>query len=288
VRPTRPLIIVTLTAPTLEGFDDVLKLVSSDPRIAPDSPVWIRENLQAAGDKVQILRYILKSAGSGSPRVLDVGAQIGALALHAARLGCRAAAVDYPFYATRYGKIAEENGVDYRECDLGSQPLPFEDALFDFVVYTDVIEHHSFSPKRVLDEIYRVLSPGGKVIVTTPNHASIYKRLLLFLGKSVNDNFDSFFDAASALPTYLGHHREYTRAELRFALERTGFRVQECRIVEEDLSGLLYFFRIQSMTRPEMLRRHRAIVVCALGKLWQVLHLPFGRVIWAVGQKPSL
>jgi SAM-dependent methyltransferase len=288
VRPNRPLNIVTLAAPTLEGFDEALNLVASDPRIAPDSPVWIGENLQAAGDKVKILDYILTTAGTNSPRILDVGAQIGALTLYAARLGCRAAAVDDPFYATRYGKIAEEHGVDYRECDLGSQRLPFEDALFDFVVYTDVIEHHSFSPKRVLDEIYRVLSPGGKVIVTTPNHASIYNCLLLLSGKSVNDNFDSFFDAASGLPTYLGHHREYTGAELRLALERTGFRVQECRIVDEDLSSLLYYFRLHSMTRPDMLRRRRAIVVRALGKVWQALHLPFGRVIWAVGQKPAL
>lgn len=278
---------MTVDAPTLEGFDEILDLLAGDPRIAPDSPVWVRDNLQAAGDKVRFLRYMQDKMPSGSIRMLDVGAQIGAPPLYAARLGFRPAAADYPFYASRYGKIAAEHGVDYRECDLGSMPLPFADGAFDFVVYTDVIEHHSFSPKRVLAEISRVLAPGGRVIVTTPNHASLYNRLLLLSGKSVNDRFDSYFDAAAALPTYLGHHREFTRFELNLALQKTGFLVEECRIVEEDLGGLLYFIRSQKDPRAEMWRQRRAVVLRALGKIWQGLHLPFGRVLWAVGRKPD-
>lgn len=278
---------MTITTPTLEGYDDVLRLIASDSRISPDSPAWIREHLHAAGDQVRILRYILAAATTRPVRILDVGAQIGAFILCAARLGCQTAAVDYPIFAARYGKIAAEHGVDYRECDVGSQSLPFEQNCFHFVVYTDVIEHHSFSPKRVLAEIYRVLSPGGRVIVTTPNHASIYNRLLLLSGKSVNDNFDFYFDGSAALPTYWGHHREFTRREVRLALERTGFNVRECRIVEEDLSGLWYFTRSQPAPRAEVLRQRRAIGIRALGKVWKALHLPFGRVIWAVGEKPS-
>lgn len=284
-------IYVTHVAPTLEGFDQVLELLAGDPRIAPDSPFWIRDNLGAAGEKLRILRFILsgsREAPQTAPRLLDVGAQIGALTLYAAQLGCRAAAVDYPFYAMRYGCIAADHGVDYRVCDLGSQRLPFDEASFDFVVYTDVIEHHSFSPKRVLNDIHRVLCPGGRIIVTTPNHASIYNRLLLLSGKSVNDAFDSYFDASAELATYLGHHREFTRHELRLALERTGFCVEECRIVEEDPGGLLYMLRSRALSRPELSRLRRAVALRAFGKVLQTLHLPFGRVIWAVGQKPRV
>ncbi|MGH9688631.1 MAG: class I SAM-dependent methyltransferase [Candidatus Acidiferrales bacterium] len=174
---------MTRPVPTLEGFDQILEVLANDPRIAPDSPIWIRENLCAAGDKVQLLRYILSATLVPSPRILDVGAQIGAFTLYAAKFGCRVAAVDYPHYADRYGKIGADLGVDYRKCDLGMEGLPFSEGSFDFVVYADVIEHHSFSPKRVLAEIHRVLSPGGRVIVTTPNHASIYNRIFLLFGK---------------------------------------------------------------------------------------------------------
>ncbi|MGH9688632.1 MAG: hypothetical protein ACRD5K_16230 [Candidatus Acidiferrales bacterium] len=103
----------------------------------------------------------------------------------------------------------------------------------------------------------------------------------------MNDPFDSYFGTAADSATYLGHHREYTRGELRLALERTGFRVKECRATEEDLSGLLYSFRRQAMPTVEILRHRRAIAVRALGKFWQGLHLPFGRVLWAVGEKPT-
>lgn len=46
--------------------------------------------------------------------------------------------------------------------------LPFPDNSFDFVFYHHVIEHVS-DPSRSLDEIHRVLIPGGLIYVGTPN-----------------------------------------------------------------------------------------------------------------------
>lgn len=47
-------------------------------------------------------------------------------------------------------------------------PLPFEDETFDYVVSFQVIEHIKHD-KRLVSEIMRVLRPGGKFIVSTPN-----------------------------------------------------------------------------------------------------------------------
>ena len=47
-------------------------------------------------------------------------------------------------------------------------PLPFEDESFDFVVSFQVIEHIK-RDKRLVQEVMRVLRPGGKFIVSTPN-----------------------------------------------------------------------------------------------------------------------
>jgi SAM-dependent methyltransferase len=271
--------------PTLEDFEQIIEALAQDPRIAPDSPDWILDNIAAGGDKLRVLRYVLKCTSNGStPRLLDVGAQIGALALFAASFGCRASAVDYRAFANKYGEIAADRGVDYRECDVGTQPLPFAENSFEFATYTDVIEHHSFSPKRVLREIHRVLAPGGRLIITTPNHASIYNRVLLLLGNTVNDNFEQYFEASADSDVYHGHHREYTRTELRAALERTGFKVRECRIVEEPLGPLLYYF-FRRRRRPVSGSRIRNILVRTLGRIWEPFRLPFGRQIWAVGEK---
>ncbi|HKS82913.1 MAG TPA: class I SAM-dependent methyltransferase [Candidatus Acidoferrales bacterium] len=212
-------------APTLEGYREILELLARDPRIAPHSPDWIRDGILAGGEKVEILGYILQNAPANgqSPRILDIGAQIASFALYAAKLGCRVSALDYPGFVNIYGKIAAEHGVDYRECDLAAGPLPFANDSFDFVTYTDVIEHHAFSPRRVLREIHRVLAPGGCVIILTPNQASLYNRLLLLSGRSVYGDFDHFFEAAADESVYPGHHHEFTRAELR-----SSARISKC------------------------------------------------------------
>jgi SAM-dependent methyltransferase len=271
--------------PNLESFERVLDDLARDPRIAPHSPDWIRDSISAGGEKVHILQYILKAhpPGGSPPRVLDVGANIGSFALLAAKHGCRVSALDYASYADIYAKITAERGVEYRACDLATDPLPYGDNSFDFVTYTDVIEHHAFSPRPVLREIHRVLVPGGRVIILTPNQASIYNRLMLLFGRSIYGDFDHFFDTGADGSIYLGHHHEFTRAELRAALERTGFNVRELRVVEGDLASLLYFRRHRPEHAGASLRRF--FIVFALGPVWSAFYLPFGRVLWAVGEK---
>jgi SAM-dependent methyltransferase len=160
--------------PTLEGLKKVLEEIAGDSRIPPNFAEWIRHTLRYGGRKIRILRYIqTHTPENQKPQLLDVGAQFGALAIYATQLGCRAAALDYGMYAKDFREAVADRGVDYRECNLSCDPLPFADNSFDFATYTDVIEHHAFSPKHVLAEIHRVLVPGGRLILATPNHASI-------------------------------------------------------------------------------------------------------------------
>jgi SAM-dependent methyltransferase len=272
--------------PTLESLKKVLDAIADDSRIPPNFGAWIRDTLRYGGRKIRLLRYILAHTPENqTPRLLDVGAQFGALAIYATQLGCRAAALDYGMYAKAFCEAVADRGVDYRECDLGREPLPFADNSFDFVTYTDVIEHHAFSPKRVLAEIHRVLVPGGRLILTTPNHASIYNRLKLFFGGSVNDEFNYFFNMTADAKTYDGHHREFTHAEIRSALELTNFRVLECRVIDDDLKSLLNYRR--RVGRAKSISDSRDLVIRLFGEIWSTLRMPFGRWIWAVGEKMS-
>ena len=50
-------------------------------------------------------------------------------------------------------------------CDLGS--IPVEDQRFDAVIFTQVMEHLP-EPREVLNELHRVLKPGGKLFFTAP------------------------------------------------------------------------------------------------------------------------
>ena len=276
-------------APNLNDFADVLEVLAQRyATVNRDAPEWVRGSMVAAGSKLRALRFMLRhSPPGGQPRLLDVGSQIGALPLYASRLGIRAAAVDNAEFAQDCGSVLREYGVDYRVTDAGQAPLPFADESFDFVTYMDVIEHHAYSPKRVLIEARRVLARNGFLIITTPNHASLYNRLLLLCGESVQDPFHHFFEGCAGHAVYLGHHREYTRKELRTALESTSFRVRECAATDEGIRPLMHVLRRDSVHGwcSAIRRRGKSVAAESLGSLWNALFLPFGRVLWAVGQK---
>ena len=58
------------------------------------------------------------------------------------------------------------SNVEFVQCAV--PPLPFEDESFDCVVSFQVIEHIK-RDEEFVKEVYRVLKPGGRFIVSTPN-----------------------------------------------------------------------------------------------------------------------
>lgn len=278
-----------LPSPTLGGFDEVLKLLVRELSAKdPLGEAWILSSIAAAGVKLRTLRFIQQhNATAVSPALLDIGAQIGSLVIYAARLGMRSSAVDLPDFFEKFARASLKYGVDYRSCDIGVKPLPFSDQSFDYVSYLDVIEHHSHSPKRALEEIRRVLKPGGCVIISTPNQASIYNRITLLTGGSVADPFDYFFERTAEMTPYPGHHREYVQAELRFALAACEFRVLECRVIDEEVRAALMLMRREQNAKflPQLWRHKKNLGPAVLGRFWSLFGLPFGRVLWAVAEK---
>jgi SAM-dependent methyltransferase len=56
-------------------------------------------------------------------------------------------------------------------CDIETQKLPYPDGFFDIVYHKSVIEH-IYSPGNLMMETRRVLKPGGKCIILTPDWVS--------------------------------------------------------------------------------------------------------------------
>ncbi|HUG45791.1 MAG TPA: class I SAM-dependent methyltransferase [Sphingomicrobium sp.] len=55
----------------------------------------------------------------------------------------------------------------------GGEQLPFEDASFDVVLSDNVVDHAE-SPRRIVEEIARVLAPGGLLYFTVNVHHPFY------------------------------------------------------------------------------------------------------------------
>jgi len=76
--------------------------------------------------------------------------------------------------------MARTSGVTVFEQDI-ARGVPLPPDRLDLIVMGEVIEH-VFDPDACLEEIWRLLKPGGHVIVTTPNLAAWYNRLMLLFG----------------------------------------------------------------------------------------------------------
>jgi ubiquinone/menaquinone biosynthesis C-methylase UbiE len=95
-------------------------------------------------------------------------------------------------------------GISCREVVLAdASHLPFRNRVFDGVAIAEVIEHLS-SPLEALREMNRVLMPGGKLVLQTPNR-------LITLGMAISRGY--------------GHKHEFIPTELSSYLSRTGFSV---------------------------------------------------------------
>lgn len=91
--------------------------------------------------------------------VLEIGCGTGCDLLQFAKHGARAVGVDI---TPEHLRLAAErvNGLaEVRRSDATT--LPFDDGSFDYV-YSHGVLHHIDEPRRVVDEIFRVLRPGGR------------------------------------------------------------------------------------------------------------------------------
>ena len=104
-------------------------------------------------------------------------------------------------------------GVDVVHA-IGDGPLPFADESVDEVLAKDVLEHVELIP--AMQELHRVLRPGGRLLVTVPFHGRVKAALIAFA------RFDEHFDP-------LGQHlRFYTASSLASTLRASGF--EEVRV----------------------------------------------------------
>ncbi|HEX9879040.1 MAG TPA: class I SAM-dependent methyltransferase [Candidatus Binatia bacterium] len=78
-------------------------------------------------------------------------------------------------------QAARSQGLNVIRGDL-NRPLPYQDSQFDCVMGLSVLEHLLNGCHWIL-ECKRVLKPGGKLVILTPNISTYFTVALLLLGK---------------------------------------------------------------------------------------------------------
>ena len=132
-------------------------------------------------------------------------------------------------------KLALQKGfkADYANVE---EKLPYGRSFFDVVIAGEIIEH-VFDTDKFLENIKRVLKQDGHLVLSTPNLATVGRRILLFFGKNpLIETSTSYGDKAS------GHIRYFVKDSLMKLLKEHEFRIKKLTsdMINFDNSGEHY------------------------------------------------
>jgi SAM-dependent methyltransferase len=140
-----------------------------DAEVSGWSPVGLAARLRAFEAVVPRL-----ALAPGS-RVLDLGCGAGTYVRVLARLGFRPIGVDYSLPSLGRAVAADPGGRG-RYLGADAYGLPFRPEVFDLVVAIGVLQAMG-EPERALDEIARVVRPGGCVVLEALSQVGVAARL---------------------------------------------------------------------------------------------------------------
>jgi SAM-dependent methyltransferase len=206
-------------------------------------------------------------------RILDAGCGTGALLDRLeGQPGVEVFGLDFSGQALAYTR--QRGHVHLVQGDLTR--LPFPDGTFDVITALDVVEHIR-EDQRALQEVHRVLRPGGVLLISVPAFRCLWGP----------------HDMA------LQHVRRYTARQLRTLMRRAGFRVSKLTYLLWLLFPAFVLQRLLARLRRRDDRAQAQLV--PVGKtvnrllIWlqgaelalaRHLNLPFGATVFCVAQKP--
>ena len=153
--------------------------------------------------------------------------------------------------------------------DIGS--LPFRDESFDLVTANMVVEH-LVDPERQFREIGRVLRPGGRLLLHTPNALGYPTMIGRLVPEKIKGVLIRALDSRPPADVFPTHYRANTTRALKRVADRAGLTLAGCDLVASDAMFALVppmavvellVIRLL-MTRP--LRGFRSNLIVALQK----------------------
>jgi SAM-dependent methyltransferase len=165
-----------------------------------EDPAYIRQT----DERIRNAHRLLSLVPSGG-RLLDVGCACGFLLVAARERGFIVQGVEPSAWAANYAR--RQFGLDVWQGALEEAPL--EAASYAVVVLADAIEHLT-NPRQVVTKLHRLLAPGGRLVMLTPDLGSLVARLAGAQWWGLLDDHYHYFD----------------RRTLRRLLEAEGFMVE--------------------------------------------------------------
>lgn len=105
-----------------------------------------------------------------------------------------------------------------------TDPYPYPDEHFATVLCCELVEHLFQDPMFLMSEINRILKPGGHLVLTTPNIASLRGVEAILQGYHPGF-FHAYIKPSASGEVDARHNREYTPDEVHHLLTNSGFEV---------------------------------------------------------------
>jgi glycosyltransferase involved in cell wall biosynthesis/SAM-dependent methyltransferase len=187
-----------------------------------------REYIQTHQTRLEKTLAITPS-GCASDRVLEMGAYLQITPALKSKLGYGEVRGCYYGAAgeTNHPRVTSDSGETFAcEIDLFNaelDPFPYLNEHFKTVLCCELLEHLPTDPMHMMGEINRILKPGGNLVLTTPNIASL--RSIAAVLQGFHPQLFSTYLRPQEGDKDARHHREYTPLEIRQLLENSGFEV---------------------------------------------------------------
>ena len=199
-------------------------------------------------------------------RVIEAGSGSGNLTRHLLdreRLLCLDS--DPAHVRTLQERYRNRENLSVQQCDISdSQLLGFAPEGWDTIVCLNVLEHVR-DDDRTLRNFYKVLRPGGRLVLLVPAIPYLY----------------------SSLDEALDHYRRYTRAQLVERVGQAGFRVVESRYL--NIFGIPGWFLSGKILKRRILPSTLLGVFNALVPAFRLIERltgpPLGLSVIAIGEK---
>lgn len=163
----------------------------------------------------------------GVGRICDVGGFFGAFPLTLARLGHDVSMTEaLCYYSEAFQPLFDylrQEGVKVIDWDPFQKPLGTEHGRFDTVTLMAVLEHYPHSPELLMRHVRGIMSDRAALFVEVPNIAFWPRRVGLLCGRTP---LVSIADKWNSSTPFIGHHHEYTMAELQNVIALAGLRMR--------------------------------------------------------------
>lgn len=218
------------------------------------------------------LKLLRKFQRASKPELLDLGCGTGVILGELNQIGTSTIGLDMSAQALDYCRQRELGNL----VKARGEYLPLKSKIVDGVVALDIFEHID-DHQSAYEEVFRVLKPGGILVLSVPAFGFLWGP----------------HDVA------LHHFRRYTRKEVVERLEDAGFEVEKASYAVCFLFPIVALIRAFEKRKknqaeaslpavPEFLNRLLISLQDFEANVIQHVSLPWGSSVVAVGRKPEL